>query len=567
MQNNSLQMTNNKLFPQLARTYKQELLLALVFSSVANIMMLVPTLYMLQIYDRVMLSRSEITLIVVSLISLGLMMTMGFAEWARSKVLIAAGVNLELALSQRLFRVSFLNRLKQTQKSTLQPFNDLAQLRQTLTGQSIYALLDAPWTPFYIVVMFLLHPWLGVLAIVFCVNLSFVAWFSAQKTKNSKDESLEEETELNRFVHSKLRNAEVIEAHGMAKNLMYRWWLRQVEVLKTGTEAENLESKLTSTTKEITVLKQSLALGVGALLVMEGELSVGAMIAANFLMTRATAPLDMMVNGWRGFKQAFEAAKRLEDLLDEFPEELEAGQAHNLKGAIQLQQISAHAATRKAPILNDVSLRIEPGQAIAVVGASGSGKSTLAKVIFGIWPTFTGKVSFDGLDINGLDREYFGPQVGYLAQDVELFDGTIAENIARMSEVDHEKVIEAAQHVGMHETILHLPSGYDHQITGKGGALSSGQKQRVALARAIYGTPQILVLDEPDSSLDEAGVLALEQVLKELKAAGTTIVLITHRESLLAFVDRIVEMKSGQINSIREVRMEVPNELTKLTNI
>lgn len=560
-------MKNNKLLPKLARTYRQELLSALAFSSVANILMLVPTLYMLQIYDRVMLSKSEITLIVVSLISLGLMMAMGFAEWARSKVLIAAGVNLELALSQRLFRVSFLNRLKQTQKSTLQPFNDLAQLRQTLTGQSIYALLDAPWTPFYIFIMFLLHPWLGYLAIVFCVNLSLVAWFSAHKSKDSKDQSIEEETELNRFVHSKLRNAEVIEAHGMAKNLKFRWWQRQEEVLKTGTEAENLESKLTSTTKEITVLKQSLALGMGALLVMQGELSVGAMIAANFIMTRATAPLDSMVNGWRGFKQAFEAAKRLEDLLEEFPEELQTGHVHKLKGTVELQQITAQVLSRKAPILNEVSLLIESGQAIAVVGASGSGKSTLAKVIFGIWPTFTGIVNFDGQDINQLDREFFGHQVGYLAQDVELFDGTIAENIARMSEVDHEQVIQAAQHVGMHETILHLQEGYDHQITGKGGSLSSGQKQRVALARAIYGTPKILVLDEPDSSLDEAGVKALEQVLKELKAAGTTIVLITHRESLLAFVDRIVEMKKGQISSIREVHMELPHEQPKLNHI
>ena len=560
-------MKPNKLFSQLARTYKQELLLALVFSSVANIMMLVPTLYMLQIYDRVMISKSEITLVVVSIITFGLMLSMGFAEWARSKVLIAAGVNLELALSQRLFRVSFLNRLKQTQKSTLQPFNDLAQLRQTLTGQSIYALLDAPWTPFYIVIMFLLHPWLGYLSIVFCVNLTLVAWFSAQMTKDSKDQSLEEETELNRFVHSKLRNAEVIEAHGMANNLKLRWWQRQVEVLKTGTEAENLESKLTSTTKEITILKQSLALGVGALLVMEGELTVGAMIAANLLMTRATAPLDMMVNGWRGFKQSFESAKRLEELLDEFPEEVQRGKSHALKGAIELQNISVKVATRKTPILHEVSLQVRPGEAIAVVGASGSGKSTLAKVILGIWPSFAGQVSFDGVDIHEIDREFMGPQVGYLAQDVELFDGTIAENIARMSEIDHERVILAAQHVGMHETILHLPSGYDHQITGKGGALSSGQKQRVALARAIYGTPQILILDEPDSSLDEAGVKALEEVLKELKSAGTTIVLITHRESLLAFVDRIVEMKSGQISNTRNVQRDLPNAQAKLSDI
>ena len=560
-------MKPNKLFSQLARTYKQELLLALVFSSVANIMMLVPTLYMLQIYDRVMISKSEITLVVVSIISFGLMLSMGFAEWARSKVLIAAGVNLELTLSQRLFRVSFLNRLKQTQKSTLQPFNDLAQLRQTLTGQSIYALLDAPWTPFYIVIMFLLHPWLGFLAIAFCLSLSFVAWFSAQKTKDSKDQSLEEETELNRFVHSKLRNAEVIEAHGMAKNLKFRWWQRQVEVLKTGTEAENLESKLTSTTKEITIFKQSLALGMGALLVMKGELTVGAMIAANLLMTRATSPLDMIVNGWRGFKQSFDAANRLEELLDEFPEDMQRGNSHVLRGDIQVQNISAKVAARKAPILNEVSFQVRSGEAIAVVGASGSGKSTLAKAILGIWQSFTGKVSFDGVGIHEIDREFMGPQVGYLAQDVELFDGTIAENIARMSEVDHEKVILAAQHVGMHETILHLPEGYDHQITGKGGALSSGQKQRIALARAIYGTPQILILDEPDSSLDEAGVKALEDVLKALKSSGTTIILITHRESLLAFVDRIVEMKNGQINSISDVRMSLPQAQAKFTNI
>lgn len=540
-------MNNNTLLSKLARTYKRELLLALVFSSVANIMMLVPTLYMLQIYDRIMVSKSEITLIVVSFITLGLMLSMIFAEWARSKVLVAAGVNLELALSQRLFRVSFLSRLKQSQKTVLQPFSDLGQLRQTLTGQSIYALLDAPWTPFYIVVMFLLHPWLGILALVFCVNLSFVAWFSAQQTKDTKDQSLEEETELNRFVHSKLRNAEVIEAHGMAKNLQFKWWQRQNEVLRVGAEAENLESKLTSAAKEITVLKQSLALGVGALLVMEGELSVGAMIAANLLMTRATAPLDMMVNGWRGFKQAFEASERIELLLEEFPEIQTTGLSHKLQGNLKLNGITANVDLRKSSILNDVSLEVEAGEAIAVIGASGSGKSTLAKVILGIWPSFTGRVLFDGIDIDKLDREDFGPQVGYLAQDVELFDGTIAENIARMSEVDHEKVILAAKHVGMHETILHLPDGYDNQITGKGGTLSSGQKQRIALARAIYDTPQVLVLDEPDSSLDDAGVHALESVLKELKASGTTIVLITHRESLLSFVDRTLEMENGRI--------------------
>lgn len=549
-------MKNNNLFAQLGRAYKRELILALVFSSVANVLMLVPTLYMLQIYDRVMLSKSEITLVVVSIISFALVIAMGFAEWARSKVLIAAGANLELALSERLFRVSFLNRLKQTQNTVLQPFNDLVQIRQTLTGQSIYALLDAPWTPLYVLIMFLLHPWLGFLAIVFCINLSLVAWFSAKKTKDLKDVSLEEEIELNRFVHSKLRNVEVIEAHGMEKSLQNKWWQRQVDVLKTTAEAENIESKMTSATKELTILKQSLALGVGALLVMEGELSVGGMIAANLLMTRATAPLDMMVNGWRGFKQSFDAAQRLEELMNEFPIDENFGKIHAVNGNIQLQNVAATATKRKTPILNGVNFEVRAGEIIALVGSSGSGKSTLAKVMLDIWPSATGQVSFDGIPIKDLDREYLGQQIGYLAQDVELFDGTIAENIARLGEIDHEKVIRAAQQVGMHETILHLPNGYDNLITGKGGALSSGQKQRIALARAIYGSPKILILDEPDSSLDEAGVKALEEVLVNLKAVGATVLLITHRENLLNVVDRIVEMKNGQISNVRDLGIE-----------
>ncbi len=558
MQKDNTPMKPNHLFMQLAKKYKQELILALVFSSVANVMMLVPTLYMLQVYDRVMISKSEITLIVVSIISFGLMLSMGFAEWARSKVLISAGVNLELALSQRLFQVSFLNRLNQTRNPTLQPFNDLAQIRQTLTGQSIYALLDAPWTPFYILIMFALHPWLGLLAIVFCINLTFIAWYSANKTKDIKDLSLEEETELNRFVHSKLRNAEVIEAHGMARHLQARWWQRQLDVLKLGTQNESTESKLTSATKELTILKQSMALGAGALLVMEGELSVGAMIAANLLMTRATAPLDQMVNGWREFKQSFDAANRLQNLMEEFPIESENLLFLELKGNLELQKVGASVSKRKLPILRDVDLKISSGQAIALVGPSGSGKSTMAKVMLGVWPKYTGGVFFDGVELSEIDRQHIGPQIGYLAQDVELFDGTIAENIARMSEVDHLKVIDAAKQVGMHETILHLPDGYDNQITGKGGALSSGQKQRIALARAIYGSPKILVLDEPDSSLDESGVKALEEVLKKLKAQGTTVLLITHRESLLSHVDRIVEMREGQIRQIQDNRVQLP---------
>ena len=555
-----LQNKNNNpvgLLRTLVANYRQEIFLAVIFSSIANLMMLVPTVYMLQVYDRVMVSKSEVSLIVISLIALGLMLSMVISELLRSKVLIFSGVDIEKKMGARLFRAIFLSRLNPNKAASLQPFNDLALVRQALTGSTAYAILDAPWTPIYIFVLFLLHPWLGVMAIIFCLNLTLLAGYSSFKTRNFKDQSTEEEREFNDFVDTKLRNAEVIESLGMSNRLKSIWWLKQQNVLQVGAESDNIESKINSLSKEITILKQSLALGLGAILVMRGELSVGAMIAANLLMTRATAPLDAMVNGWRNFKHSIEAAKRLELLLHDNPDGEHPVKINSLNGAVQLRDVSVKLDGKTAPILDHVSLELNPGETVALVGHSGSGKSTLAKVILGLLPASSGQALVDDVPVQELERTSFGLQVGYLSQNVELFNGTVAENIARMSSVNHAMVIEAAKKVNIHETILRLPGGYDGPILAKSGAFSAGQRQRLALARAVYLGPRLIILDEPDSSLDDQGVIALENLLKELRVQGAAVLLITHRVSLLALATRIVTMKSGKI---------VSNELSQVAD-
>jgi ATP-binding cassette, subfamily C, bacterial exporter for protease/lipase len=530
--------------------YKPQVHRAVAFSAVANLMMLVPTVYMLQVYDRVMVSRSEITLLVVSIIALGLLMCMGFAEWCRSRVLIASGVDLDLMLSGQVFEASYHEQLKTRHTQAASYFSDLALVRQTLTGNTVYALLDAPWTPVYVAVMFLLSPWLGLLSLVFLTNLTWLAGWGSKRTAAFKDESQAEEREYNSFVHNKLRNIEVIEAHGMQASLRERWWLRQQQVHTAQLTAEEVETRVTTFSKEVAVLKQSLALGVGAILVIKGDLSMGAMIAANFMMGRATAPMDTMVSGWRSFQQGMDALERITRLLDRNKVTTSRHVPESLRGEWELRGVGLTVEGRRVPILGDVSLGFTSGQVSAIIGPSGSGKSSLARAMLGLCPEFTGKVLLDGVPISDYDPDTFGRYVGYLPQDVELFDGTIAENIARMGKVDHEAVIEAANRVGMHETLLLLPDGYDTQIKGKAGILSAGQKQRVALARAVYGTPKLLVLDEPDSSLDEAGVAALEKVVQELRQVGTCVCLITHRGSLLNIADRVVVMSGGVVTKV-----------------
>ncbi len=530
-------------------TFRREFLVVGVFSMVANVLMLSPTLYMLQVYDRVMVSRSELTLLAMSLITLFLFCVMAFAEWMRSRVLVRSGVRLDAMLGTRVFNASFEANLAPSGVSPARSFGDLIQIRQFLTGNGILAFFDTPWTPVYMAVLFILHPMLGWLALFFAAVQGALAWFGHRSTVAPAEEASKASSEASMYLQGKLRNAEVLEPMGMVHNLRPRWAQRHDQAQQLQGRAQALTHRITAWSKFIRYAQQSLALGAGALLVIDGQLSPGGMIAANVLMTRALAPIDMLVGTWRGFIGARGAFGRLEALLAAHPERDPALSRVAPQGAITLREVVAVAPGRAEPILKGVNLAVAPGTVTVVLGPSGSGKSTLARCMVGIWPGVSGEVLLDGLPISGWDRNELGPYLGYLPQDIELFEGSIAENIARFGEVSSEKVIAAARSAGLHEMILRFPKGYDTPIGEAGNLLSGGQRQRIGLARAVYGDPVLVVLDEPNANLDDVGEAALVRTVQELKAKGRTVFLITHRPGIVAVADRLLILRNGMVQT------------------
>lgn len=528
-------------------TFRREFWIVGLFSAVSNVLMLTPTLYMLQIYDRVLVSYSDLTLIAVSLICLFLFAIMAIAEWTRSVVLVRAGVRLDEMLGTRIFNASFESYLGSSSSSPARAFSDLLQVRQFITGQGIFAFFDAPWAPVYIAVSFFLHPFLGFVALFFaCIQVA-LAWFGHRHTVAPAEASTKAGSDAQIYLQGKLRNAEVLESMGMVENLRHRWRERHNRYLARNGEAHGVNAKVAAWSKFIRYTQQSFSLAAGALLVIDGQLSAGGMIAANVLMSRALAPIDLMVSSWRGFISARNAFTRLESLLQEFPDRDPALSRVAPSGEMTLRHVVAGAPGRPEPILKNINVAIPAGKVVAVLGPSGSGKSTLARVIVGIWPGVTGEVLLDGLPIEGWNRLELGPHLGYLPQDVELFDGTIAENIARFAKIDSEKVIEAARCAGLHEMILRFPKGYDTQIGEAGGMLSGGQRQRIALARAVYGFPALVVLDEPNANLDDAGEAALNATVAQLKAKGKTVILITHRPQAIGTADILLILNNGEL--------------------
>ena len=529
--------------------FRREFLMVGVFSMVANVLMLSPTLYMLQVFDRVMSSRSELTLLAMSLITLFLFGVMAFAEWMRSRVLVRSGVRLDALLGTRVFNASFDAHLAPSRVSPARSFGDLIQIRQFLTGQGILAFFDTPWTPIYMGVLFILHPMLGFLALFFAAVQGALAWFGHRRTVTPAEDASKASSESAAYLQSKLRNAEVLEPMGMVHNLRPHWARRHAHAQELQGRAQAITHRITAWSKFIRYSQQSLALGAGALLVIDGQLSPGGMIAANVLMSRALAPIDMLVGTWRGFIGARSAFRRLEALLAAHPERDPALSRVAPQGALTLRDVVAVAPGRAEPILKGVSVAVPQGTVTVVLGPSGSGKSTLARCMLGIWPDVSGEVLLDGLPIAGWDRNELGPYVGYLPQDVELFEGSIAENIARFGEVSPEKVIAAARSAGLHEMILRFPKGYDTPIGEAGHLLSGGQRQRIGLARAMYGDPVLVVLDEPNANLDDVGEAALVGAVQELKVKGCTVFLITHRPGIVAVADRVLILRNGVVKA------------------
>ncbi len=527
--------------------FRREFFWVGIFSMIANVLMLTPTIYMLQLYGRVMKSGSELTLLGVTFFLVLFYVVMAFAEWLRSRIMVRTGVRLDEALNSLVFKASFEAYLNRTRRNVTEAFSDLTNIRQFLTANGIIAFFDTPWTPVYIAVIFLLSPFLGFLSIFFAVIQLGVTWQTHRLSVREIESASESGNDSYRYVQSKLRNIEPIHAMGMAGNLQKQWFrLHDVSLANAESSLER-QHRQQAFAKFVRYSMQSFTLGAGALMVIDGKMAVGSMIAANVLMSKALQPLDLVVATWKPFVQARTAFTRLEKLLDDFPERMVGAKHQDPFGEIRLEGLTATAEGRITPILDNITAMFPAGKVTVVQGPSGSGKSTLARCIVGVWPERKGLVLIDGEPVESWDRMELGPHIGYLPQDVELFDGSIAENIARFGEIDSLRVIEAAKSTGIHEMILRFPRGYDTPIGEAGGVLSGGQRQRLGLARALYGKPAILVLDEPNANLDDAGERSLLEAVKNLRQAGKTVILVTHRPSVLAEADLLVMMREGKM--------------------
>jgi len=517
-----------------------------LFSMFINLLMLVPAFYMLQVYGRVVTSGSVSTLVMLTLVMLLLMLTMGGLEWVRSRIMVRVSTKIDALLGHRLYDASFKQALMSGgMQASAQPLNDLTGLRQFLTGNGLFAFFDAPWVPIYIALMFVFHPWFGVVAIISVLILATLAVINEKVTSKMLGEANRENMGATQFTNKNLRNAEVVESMGMLGRIRERWQEKNRKVLALQGIASDRAGILTSVSKTTRLIVQSLVLGLGAYLAVQQEISPGMMIAGSILLGRALAPIDQMIGVWKQFVTARSQYQRLNEILTHVAEEPERMSLPAPKGRVSAENVMVAPPGSRTPVVKGVSFVVEPGEMVGIVGPSAAGKSTLARAILGIWPTLGGKMRLDGADIYNWKREELGPYIGYLPQDIELFEGSISENIARFGEVDSKEVVRAATMAGVHEMILRLPEGYDTVIGATGGVLSGGQRQRIGLARAIYGRPKLIVLDEPNSNLDDQGEAALALALQNLKETGATVFIITHRSSVLSQVQKLMVMKEG----------------------
>jgi ATP-binding cassette subfamily C protein EexD len=500
---------------------------------------------MLQLYDRVLGSRSQDTLIMLTLIVVVLFITMGLLEVVRSRVLVRVGNKLDSMLSQRIFDSLFELERKAPGRSSSMPLNDLTQVRQFMTGNGLFAFFDAPWMPIYIIVLFIFHPAFGFFAIFAAIVLVGITIANEYSTKDKLAEANNLSRASTIYVDSNIRNAEVVNAMGMRNNISKVWADKYYGFLNAQNIASDSAGVWSNLSKSLRVMFQSLILGLGAYLAINMEVTPGMMIAASIIMGRALAPLDLIIGSWKGFSSARSSYERIEGLLNDFPKDKEYMQLPAPKGEITLENVVVIPPSGTVPSLKGISMKIEKGDVVGIIGPSAAGKSSLARVMLGLWPLSNGVARIDKADISQWDREDLGKYVGYLPQDIELFEGTVSQNIARFGEVEPEKVVEAASKAGVHEMILKLPEGYDTKIGPGGASLSGGQRQRIGLARALYNNPVFVVLDEPNSNLDDVGEAALVEAIKTLRAGGTTVVIITHRTNVLQATNKLALINNG----------------------
>lgn len=517
------------------------------FAIVSGLLVLVPTLYMLEVYDRVVNSRNHMTLAMLTLLVLLAYVVMEVLDWARAETLREAGAALDRALAPRVFQAIYESNLRRPGAASIQPMHDFRTLRDFLHHPLLGSLMESPVSLVFALILFLMSPALGWSAVAGALVQVALAWFNERSTQPPLLAANRAAIAAQQYADNSLRQAEVIEAMGMLQPIHRRWMARQREFLGLQAQASDQAAAFQATSKFVQTTMASLLLGVGAWLILENALpgGGGAMIVGSVLGGRMLAPLVQTISQWRAVVNLRDAWGRLDQLLTQLPARPPAMSLPPPKGRLQLENLMAAAPGSNAPILKGLAFALQPGEVLAVVGPSASGKTTLARLLVGLWPAAGGKVRLDGVDIFAWDKLELGPCLGYLPQGVELLEGTLAENIARFGTPSPAKLEAAARAVGLHDFILSLPQGYDSPVGRDGAMLSGGQRQRIALARALYGDPVFVVLDEPNSSLDEAGDLALAQAIAQLKARGTTFVVMTHRTSVLGVADKLLVLRDG----------------------
>jgi ATP-binding cassette subfamily C exporter for protease/lipase len=526
---------------------RPEIYRAIGYSLLISFLALSPTVYMLEVYDRVVNSRSEATLLMLTLMVVLAYAVMELLEKVRAALMRASGVRLDEKLSKRVYDAMFMGYLKRQAGGNMQVLNDLKQVREFLANPALMAVMEAPFAVVTLALIFAISPLLGVISVLGGIAQVAITWMNERAVRKPLNEANRAALGAQQYADASLRNVQVMESMGMLDVMHSHWQKRQKEFLTFQAQASDGAGLWTAMSKLLQQIMSSLLLGLSAWLMLNNSLNggPGMMIIASVLGGRVLAPLSQLVAQWNAVVNVRSSWTRLEGLLDQVPPKAVAMALPAPKGNLTVEGLVAGAPSQQMSILRGVQFDLMPGEVLAVVGPSASGKTTLARLLVGLWPAISGKVRLDGADVFTWDKSELGPYLGYLPQGVELLEGSLAENIARFGEVDMAQVEAAARLVGLHELIMSMPQAYNSPIGRDGAMLSGGQRQRVGLARALYGKPVFVVLDEPNSSLDEAGDLALANAIAALKQLGTTFVVMTHRTSVLGVVDKMLIMRDG----------------------
>jgi PrtD family type I secretion system ABC transporter len=533
-----------------------------LFSLCINVLMLAVPVYMLQIFDRVLSSRSTDTLVLLSIIIVFAILTLASLEAVRSNVMVRIGSWIDKRLAGTILMASISLPLKSGKDPSVQSLRDLHTFRSFLSGSEIFSFLDSPWTPIFLIIVFLLHPYLGIAALIGAIILFTLAVVNEYVTRPLIIAASSANMQAMQQAEAAVRNADVIEAMGLMPNLVARWDRINHDVLNKQASASYRSGIIIATSKFVRLVLQVSMLGTGAWLVILGELTPGGMIAGSILMGRALSPVEQAIGAWKSAIAARGAYDRLRQQLHTMPPRAESMDLPEPEGKISVEGLSYIHPGQTKPLLRGINFKLDPGEALGLIGPSAAGKTTLARILLGNITPRIGYARLDGMDVAQWDPEDLGQYCGYLPQDIELFSGTVKENIARMGEGEPEKIVEAAKLAGCHDMILHFPNGYDTTIGESGASLSGGERQRIALARALYGNPRFVVLDEPNANLDAVGEEALLSAVKNLKEKGVTLVMIGHRPNVLQHVDKILVLRQGQVQDFG-AREEVLARLTE----